>query len=150
MKPMHAYKRCHAMGSLCLCLAVSGSVAHGGGEAASGHADRLEAAPTGWLDVAAVTTVYRENSHAEVIVGRLLDTHTLDGKGRVSPLRLRTLYTDQVPVNDTSRRAAAAHGRFFSAACLAPAGHRRAARGKARTDRGREPPHARLLRLPRP
>lgn len=98
------------MGSLCLCLAVSGSVAHGGGEAASGHANRLEAAHTGWLDVAAVTTVYRENSHAEVIVGRLLDTHTLDGKGRVSPLRLRTLYTDQVPENDTSRRAAAAHG----------------------------------------
>lgn len=100
MKRMHSDKRRLAMGTLCLCLAVSGPAV---------RAD-AEAAPTGRLDVAAVTTVYRKNSHAELIVGRLLDTHTLDGKGRVSPLRLRTLYTDQVPENDTSRSQAKVHG----------------------------------------
>ncbi len=46
--------------------------------------------------VAGVVTEYRHNSHADVIVSRLLQTHTLDGKGTVSPLKLVSLYTDQV------------------------------------------------------
>jgi hypothetical protein len=59
--------------------------------------------------VAAVVTEYRQNSHADVIVGRLLETHTLDGKGEVSPLKLVSLYTDQVPDTDTSRKLAEKH-----------------------------------------
>jgi hypothetical protein len=59
--------------------------------------------------IAAVVTEYRDNSHADVIVGRLLDTHTLDGQGRVSPLKLLSLYTDQVPENDLSRSLAQTH-----------------------------------------
>lgn len=98
---MHADMQRIAMGILCLCVSVSGSDA---------CANSLASATTGRLDVAAVTTVYRKNSHAELLVGRLLETHTLDGKGRVSPLRLRALYTDQVPENDTSRGLAAEHG----------------------------------------
>ena len=46
--------------------------------------------------IAAVITAYYHNSHADVIVGRLLQTDTLDGKGRTYPLKLVSLYTDQV------------------------------------------------------
>lgn len=60
--------------------------------------------------IAAIVTEYRHNSHADVIVGRLLQTDTLDGKGRRSPLRLASLYTDQKPPNDLSRQLAVSHG----------------------------------------
>ncbi len=56
--------------------------------------------------VAAIVTEYRHNSHADVIVSRLFQTDTLDGKGKESSLRLAALYTDQVPDNDTSRKLA--------------------------------------------
>ena len=59
--------------------------------------------------VAAIVTEYRHNSHADVIVSRLLQTDTLDGKGRESPLVLVSLYTDQRPANDISRLLAASH-----------------------------------------
>jgi len=59
--------------------------------------------------IAAVVTEYRHNSHADVIVSRLLLTDTLDGKGRESPLKLVSLYTDQKPANDISRLLAASH-----------------------------------------
>jgi hypothetical protein len=60
--------------------------------------------------IAAVVTAYYTNSHADVIVGRLLKTETLDGKGRQPALQLVSLYTDQVPPKDISRALAAAHG----------------------------------------
>ena len=53
--------------------------------------------------IAAIVTEYRHNSHADVIVGRLVESHTLDGKGEFPNLKLVSLYTDQVPSNDTSR-----------------------------------------------
>lgn len=59
--------------------------------------------------VAALTTVYRHNSHADIILSRLLLTDMLDGTGKDSPLRLVSLYTDQRPANDTSRLLAASH-----------------------------------------
>ena len=59
--------------------------------------------------VAAIVTVYRHNSHADVIVSRLLQTDTLDGKGKDSPLKLASLYTDQKPEGDISRLLAASH-----------------------------------------
>ena len=59
--------------------------------------------------VAAIVTEYRHNSHADVIVSRLLLTDTLDGRGKDSPLRLVSLYTDQRPANDISRLLAASH-----------------------------------------
>ena len=61
------------------------------------------------LRVAAVVTEYRHNSHADVIVSRLLLTDMLDGTGRDSPLKLASLYTDQKPPNDISRLLAASH-----------------------------------------
>lgn len=60
-------------------------------------------------NVAAIVTVYRHNSHADVIVSRLLQTDTLDGKGKDSPLKLVSLYTDQRPADDLSRLLAASH-----------------------------------------
>ena len=60
-------------------------------------------------NVAAIVTVYRHNSHADVIVSRLVQTDTLDGKGKDSPLKLVSLYTDQRPADDISRLLAASH-----------------------------------------
>lgn len=59
--------------------------------------------------VAAIVTEYRHNSHADVLVSRLLLTDMLDGTGRDSPLKLASLYTDQKPDNDISRLLAASH-----------------------------------------
>ena len=65
--------------------------------------------PTRTKRVAAIVTVYHHNSHADVIVSRLLLTDTLDGKGQDSPLELASLYTDQKPKGDISRLLAASH-----------------------------------------
>src|SRR4051812_6865361 len=59
--------------------------------------------------VAAVVTEYRHNSHADIIVSRLLLTDMLDGTGRDPSLKLASLYTDQRPPNDISRLLAASH-----------------------------------------
>jgi hypothetical protein len=59
--------------------------------------------------IAAIVTLYNHNSHADLIVSRLLQTDTLDGKGRDSPLKLVSLYTDQTPEKDISRSLAASH-----------------------------------------
>lgn len=56
--------------------------------------------------IAAVVTEYRHNSHADVIVSRFFQTSTLDGKGEYPDLELVSLYTDQVPEHDTSRKLA--------------------------------------------
>jgi hypothetical protein len=70
--------------------------------------------------VAAAVTEYRHNSHADVIVSRLLLTDMLDGTGRDSPLKLASLYTDQRPPTDISRLLAASH-RFPIKATIADA-----------------------------
>lgn len=59
------------------------------------------------LPVTAIVTEYRQNSHADLLVGRLLQTTTLDGQGARLSLDLAALYTDQVPANDKSRKLAA-------------------------------------------
>ena len=42
-------------------------------------------------NVAAIVTEYRHNSHADVIVGRLLQTYTLDDEGERPNLKLVSL-----------------------------------------------------------
>lgn len=59
--------------------------------------------------VAAVVTVYSMNSHADVILGKILDGFQQDG-GPGPNLKLVSLYTDQVPGNDMSRDNAMKHG----------------------------------------
>lgn len=60
--------------------------------------------------VAGVVTVYRPNSHADVILGRILQTDTLDGRGRQPRLQLVSLYVDQFPDGDLARPLSAQHG----------------------------------------
>lgn len=66
-------------------------------------------AKTDKLPVAAVVTEYRKNSHADVIIGKILEG--FDQLGGPGPgLKLVSLYTDQVPDSDMSRALAAKHG----------------------------------------
>jgi hypothetical protein len=59
--------------------------------------------------IAAIVTEYRENSHADVIVGKYLDgckTLDVDFRPRV---RIASLYMDQTPPTDIGREAAERH-----------------------------------------
>jgi hypothetical protein len=61
--------------------------------------------------VAVLTTVWHQNSHADVIAGRLLDGYSLDGQGEFPKLKLVSAYVDQFePRPDKSRDYAKAHG----------------------------------------
>src|SRR6266702_8479682 len=60
--------------------------------------------------VAVVTTVWRHNSHADVIGSRLVQGNTLDGKGEFPKLKLVSAYVDQFPANDMSQGLAKEHG----------------------------------------
>ncbi len=55
--------------------------------------------------VAAVVTEYRRWSHADVIVGKILEGFNYDGKDRPR-MRLASLYVDQFPKGDMSRALA--------------------------------------------
>ncbi len=60
--------------------------------------------------VAGVATTYFHNSHADMIVGRLLQTDTLDDKGRRPSVELASLFTDQVAETDIGRSLARERG----------------------------------------
>src|SRR3954468_21724294 len=60
--------------------------------------------------VAVVTTVWRHNSHADVLASRLVQGYTLDGQGDFPKLKLISAYVDQFPDNDMSRPLAKEHG----------------------------------------
>ena len=60
--------------------------------------------------VAAIVTHYTHNSHADIIVSRLLQGFNLDSQSPRPNLRLAGLYTDQVPRDDISRRLAREYG----------------------------------------
>ena len=80
----------------------------------------LRAADDARKPVAVLTTVYRHNSHADVIASRLVLTDMLDGTGKESPLRIASAYVEQRPPNDISRLLAASH-RFRIATNIADA-----------------------------
>lgn len=65
--------------------------------------------PVEKLPVAGVTTEYRKNSHADVLLGKILEGYLQDG-GPGPGLKLVSLYVDQVPANDLSRGLAEKHG----------------------------------------
>ncbi len=56
--------------------------------------------------VAAVVTVYRRNSHSDVLIGKILEGWKQDG-GEGPSLRLASLYVDQSPADDLSRALSA-------------------------------------------
>jgi hypothetical protein len=59
--------------------------------------------------VAGVVTVYQRNTHADVILGKILEGFNQDG-GPGPNLRLVSLYVDQIPMGDISRGLAKKHG----------------------------------------
>ena len=59
--------------------------------------------------IAGITTEHRHNSHSDMLIGRLVETDTLDNEGNQPPLKLVSLYTDQVNERDTSRALAEEH-----------------------------------------
>jgi hypothetical protein len=59
--------------------------------------------------VAAIVTEYRRWSHADVIVGKMLEGYLHDGKERPN-LEVVSMYTDQVPEKDMSRDLAKKYG----------------------------------------
>jgi hypothetical protein len=61
--------------------------------------------PTTPKRVAAIVTEYRRHSHADVIVGKILEGYNYDGKEGPA-LRLVSMYVDQFPENDMSRNLA--------------------------------------------
>src|SRR5436309_1798313 len=60
--------------------------------------------------IAAIVTTYFQNSHADVLVSRMVQTETLDGRGRKPDIALAGLYVDQFPANDKSRALAKQYG----------------------------------------
>ena len=62
------------------------------------------------LQITGLTTEYRHNSHSDVLLSRMFLNDTLDGKGQLPSLHLASVFTDQVPANDTSRAHAAKYG----------------------------------------
>jgi hypothetical protein len=61
------------------------------------------------LPIAAVVTVYHKNSHADVIVGKVLEGWQQDG-GLGPDLKLVSMYVDQVGENDLSVALSQKHG----------------------------------------
>jgi len=61
------------------------------------------------LPVAGVVTVYRRNSHADVILGKILEGYQQDG-GPGPKLKLVSLYVDQTSAGDLSGALAEKHG----------------------------------------
>src|SRR5438270_1734308 len=59
--------------------------------------------------VAGIVTEYRRHSHADVILGKILEGYFHDGRD-MPQLRLVALYVDQVPSGDMSRALATKHG----------------------------------------
>lgn len=55
--------------------------------------------------VAAIITEYRRHSHADVIVGKILEGFNYDGRARPN-MRVASMYVDQFPQNDMSRALA--------------------------------------------
>ena len=74
-----------------------------GGDASASSATREK------LPVAGVVTVYRKSSHADVLLGKILEGFQQDG-GPGPDLQLVSLYVDQKPDGDLSRKLAERFG----------------------------------------
>ncbi len=59
--------------------------------------------------IAAIVTEYRNNSHADVIIGKYLDGYRQNGQAPKPASKIVSLYTAQVPKNDMSRDKAKEH-----------------------------------------
>src|SRR5260370_31980654 len=59
--------------------------------------------------IAAIVTEYRNNSHADVIIGKYLEGFRQNGQPPGPRSRIVSMYTAQVPKNDMSRDMAKKH-----------------------------------------
>ena len=80
------------------------------GGIALGLAERRAAGAAQRKRIAAIITEYRLDSHADVIVGRLLEGYEYNGRLQTPQVEVGSMYTGQVPSNDMSRAMAAKHG----------------------------------------
>lgn len=71
------------------------------------HAARADA-DGGPVEIAGVVTVYRKNSHADVLLTKILEGWRNDG-GPGPQLRLKSLYVDQFPEGDLAKDLARKH-----------------------------------------
>jgi hypothetical protein len=88
---------------------LAAALAAPGLSALAGAAEPAPVVPLPPKKVAGITTVYHHNSHADVILSRLLETQTLDGMGRKPALVLASLYIEQFPETDKGRKLAERH-----------------------------------------
>ena len=95
MTQLHSFNRRTALAGLAAAPFVTGMSATAQDRAA--------------IPVAGVVTVYQPNSHADVIIGKVLEGWRQDG-GRGPDLKLAALYVDQFPNADMSRRLSKKHG----------------------------------------
>ena len=86
--------------------AIAGAVAPDWGRARGDEGKRPSVKPR---PVAAVMTVYRHNSHADVLIGKILEGWKQDG-GPGPALRLVSMYVDQFPEGDLARTMSKKHG----------------------------------------
>lgn len=91
----------------CLKLAAAPLIGGGVGPVASWASQQT--GPVKPKSVAAVTTVYRHNSHADVILGKILEGWQHDG-GPGPALKLASLYVDQFPADDLARSLSKKYG----------------------------------------
>ena len=70
----------------------------------------IAAAQTPKKRVAAIVTEYREQSHADVIIGRLLDGYAPNGRPVEPRSQIVSMFTDQIAVRDMSRPLSRQHG----------------------------------------
>jgi hypothetical protein len=76
---------------------------------ALGHDLWSQEAPVPPKSVAVVATIYRPGSHADVIVGKILEGWNQDG-GPGPALKLASMYVEQFPEDDLARSMAQKHG----------------------------------------
>ena len=60
--------------------------------------------------IAAIATVYRPNSHADVFLHRILEGYRLNGVSHQPRLEIASMYVDQFPPDDMARDLAAEYG----------------------------------------
>jgi hypothetical protein len=85
-------------------LEISGITAHSSDSVSLTTPDPLTVHTVRIPRVAGVTTIFRHNSHADVILGRTFLTDSLDGQGEQVQLKLVSAYVDQTPASDISQK----------------------------------------------
>ena len=93
----------------CLKLTAGALVANAFSQVTAAQEPKPAAIPVKPKPVAAVLTVYRPNSHADVLLGKILEGWKQDG-GPGPALTLASMYVDQFPSDDLARKMSRKYG----------------------------------------